>query len=310
MVNGTYRKVFNRPKNLSWEIRKYSDPQQSMLFDDLPVGKKLRPSLSSALQTSTEPKSTQKALILEVFVPRTTHPTIVLRELLKSTDFGLRFSKFTDNTKYFSQLILKLKTATTTAEQMAPQPIITQPIKQHIENRIAQLEAEIAFMRSGNANWSQAEPVEPPFKRAKDNFQLPNDRGGIYSPVDRTNYMEIFDPRPGSFFDTISYIPFENSGPGGNGHGPWMQPRIIHQSFIPAQMEIDDTRYSILDRITLPRGDQFLVPHNRGPPPAHLNNNGMNQFPNKIKNNRTRKSRKAARRALQIGMKLNNNQFL
>uniref|UniRef100_A0A336KZI7 CSON013793 protein n=1 Tax=Culicoides sonorensis TaxID=179676 RepID=A0A336KZI7_CULSO len=109
---GTYRRVLEKPKNLTYKMEKYVDEKLPLFLQDIPVRKREEPEKTEEKtdgeKTETEeakenetkngeeakpveekkPAEEQDALILDFFVPKGTQTVIALRELFKKNDFG------------------------------------------------------------------------------------------------------------------------------------------------------------------------------------------------------------------------------
>ncbi|XP_063696608.1 uncharacterized protein LOC134827747 [Culicoides brevitarsis] len=102
---GTYRKVLQKPVNVSFKIEKYTDEKLPLFLQDIPVRKREEAEKAEKAEEKKEevkeekkdenkpaeekkPAEEHDALILDFFVPKGTQTVVALRELFKKNDFG------------------------------------------------------------------------------------------------------------------------------------------------------------------------------------------------------------------------------
>lgn len=95
---GSYRKIMVKPKNVTWMIKQYSNPQQNLVETDLDklnreIIPKEKESNDKPPAYQLESDSSDEALIVELELPPSSYATMCLREIMKkpSTDFNNRF---------------------------------------------------------------------------------------------------------------------------------------------------------------------------------------------------------------------------
>lgn len=75
-LGGAYRKVFQKPIDLSWKFLKYSTEQDELINSDYSK-------MVNDPEIESKPDGELTALVLNFVLPQSTYATMLLRELLK-----------------------------------------------------------------------------------------------------------------------------------------------------------------------------------------------------------------------------------
>ncbi|RIA96010.1 pseudouridine synthase [Glomus cerebriforme] len=78
-LSGSYRKIMGKPSDLSWKIFKYDDPNISLSLTDLDL-------LDGKSEPESLPDGKNTALKINFSLPASSYATILLRELMKTTE--------------------------------------------------------------------------------------------------------------------------------------------------------------------------------------------------------------------------------
>lgn len=76
-LGGAYRKVFNKPKELTWKFLKYSNDNDELINSDYSK-------MLNDPEVVSKPDGQHTALVLEFNLPQSTYATMLLRELMKN----------------------------------------------------------------------------------------------------------------------------------------------------------------------------------------------------------------------------------
>lgn len=76
-LGGAYRKVFQKPIDLTWKFLKYSSDRDELINSDYSR-------MVKDPEIESKPDGDQTALVLEFSLPQSTYATMLLRELLKN----------------------------------------------------------------------------------------------------------------------------------------------------------------------------------------------------------------------------------
>lgn len=76
-LGGAYRKVFNKPKELTWKFLKYDNENEELINSDYSK-------MLNDPEIVSKPDGQHTALVLEFSLPQSTYATMLLRELMKN----------------------------------------------------------------------------------------------------------------------------------------------------------------------------------------------------------------------------------